>query len=52
MTDEEEKELKEKENQEQQTGEREQAHETNRLQEKGKNTKQHTCHSAIGAHTA
>ena len=41
MTDEE-GDLKEKEKQEQQIGECEQAQETNRLQEKGKNTKQHT----------
>ena len=47
-----EKVLKEKEKQEQQTGECEQAQETNRLQEKGKNTKQHTFHSVFGAHTA
>ena len=40
----------EKEKQEQQTGECEQAQETNLPQEKGKNTKQHTCHSAYGAH--
>ena len=46
------RELKEKEKQARQTGECEQALETNRLQEKGKNTKQHTCRSVFGAHTA
>ena len=46
-----EKELMEKEKQEQQTGECEQAQETSQLQERGKNVEQHTCHSAIGAHT-
>ena len=29
-----------------------QAQETNLLHEQGKNTMQHTCRSAIGAHTA
>ena len=38
-----EEELMEKERQEQ---------ETDLLQDKGKNTKQHPCRSAIGAHTA
>ena len=37
---------------EQWNGQCEQAQETSRLQKKGKNTKQHTCHSAVGAHTA
>ena len=40
----------EKEDQERWTGECEQAQETSQLQERGKNTKQHTCLSAIGAH--
>ena len=42
----------EKEKQEQQAGERERAQETNLLQERGKNTMQHTCRFASGAHTA
>ena len=46
-----EKELEEKDKQEQSLGECEQAQEKSQLQERGKNMKQHTCHSAIGAHT-
>ena len=44
--------MKEKEKQEQQTGECELARETSQLQERGKNMKQHTCHSVICALTA
>ena len=42
----------EKEKQGQWTGECEQAQETSQLQERGKNTKQRTCHSKVGALTA
>ena len=52
MTDEEGEGVAREGEQEQRTGECEQAQETNRLQGKEKNTKQHACRSAIGAHTA